>query len=112
MNMSKKYIGIALCILGTILLVFGLFQVIGPSYQSKQEIYDSAMKTYEECKLAMMSSSYHDIRQNYSDMAAGMYRIAIDAQREMNSLTTQCIILCLIGTVATTCGAIVFYKNK
>lgn len=110
--MSKKHIGITLCILGVILLVFGLYQVIGPSYQNKQEIYDSAMKTYEESKLAMMTSSFQDIRQYYSDLAADMYSMAVDAQRAMNGLAIRCTILCLVGIVATTCGAIVFSKNK
>lgn len=112
MNKSKKYIGIALCILGAILLGFGIYQVVGPSFQGKQKTYDTAMKTYEECKLAMTTSIFYDIRQRYSEIASGMYSLAVDAQRTMNVLTTRCIILCLAGIVVSTCGAIVFSKNK
>ena len=111
MSMSKKHLGILLCVVGVILIGIGISQVTGSSYIAQQNIYNSSMKSYEECKLSMEASMFYDIRQNYSSLASSMYNLALDAKQNMTGYIVKCVILCLLGIASGTYGILIIKRN-
>ena len=112
MKLSKKHFGLILCIVGIILFVLGIYQILCPSFKTKNEIYTDAMRVYENCNLGMSASSFWDIRQGYRETASQMYELATEMKQEINVFVVRCVILCVIGTVTTICGTVLTVKNK
>lgn len=111
MNISKKHLGIVLCVVGVLFISIGIYQVTGSPYHFEQNMYKSSMKMYEGCKLSMEVSMFYDIRQHYSDLASDMYNRALDAKQNIAGYIIKCVVLCLLGVISSAYGIKVIKKN-
>ena len=100
------------CVLGVVLILFGLYQILSPSHQFNKEQYNECMDIYESAKLNMQTSMFYDIRQNYADIASDMHSLALDYQDKIDQSNVICIVSCSFGAVALIAGLFLLKTSK
>lgn len=104
---NKKYIGLAMCIIGCILFVVAITRINNDDYKFYLEHYETCMQGYDEnTEVANLYTSGF-FKSSYKDIALSYKKMAEDDYKEIWNYRIKAIVACGAGLILLVIG----YKN-
>lgn len=105
--MNKRYIGIAMCIIGCVLFIVAFARINNDDYKFYLEHYETCMQGYDENTATAKSYTNGYFRSSYKSIASSYKEMAEDDYKEIWKYRMEAIVACGAGIILLVLG----YKN-
>lgn len=104
---NKRYIGIAMCIIGCVLFIVAFARINNDGYKFYLEHYETCMQGYDENTATAKSYTSGYFKRSYEYIASSYKEMADDDYREIWKYRIEAIVACGAGLILLVIG----YKN-